>query len=153
MWADEHKRDDWQRTLAADNPESRAEMRSEHVRKSEIEARLVVAEVGGIPLHWGYDCIADGLEHRDAVLDFEFPAAARWITIAGDRLYAGVVNGIKSWVSERRQDLGKEAAVMTLDRRLLWEERMEVLREQTDEVAGAAETAIRATKRIRLGSD
>ncbi|KAL8898105.1 MAG: hypothetical protein Q9192_002252 [Flavoplaca navasiana] len=128
-------------------------MRSAHVRKAEIEAHLVVAEVGGIPLHWGYDCIADGLKHRDAVPDFEVPAAARRITIAGDRLYAGAVNGIKSWALERRRDLGKEAAVMTLDRWLLWEERMEGLREQTEEVAGAAETAIRALKRIRLGSD
>lgn len=96
MWADGHKRDDWRRTLAAENFESRAKMRSTHVRKAEIEARLVVAEVGGIPLHWGYDCIADALEHRDAVPDFEVPAAARWITIAGDRLYVGAVNGIES---------------------------------------------------------
>ncbi|KAL8889965.1 MAG: hypothetical protein Q9215_002834 [Flavoplaca cf. flavocitrina] len=154
MWADEHKRDDWRRTLAAENPESRAKMRSAHVRKAEIEARLVVAEeVGGIPLHWGYDCIADALEHRDAIPDFEVPAAARWITVAGDRLYAGAVNGIESWALERRRALGKEDAVMTVDRWLFWEERLEVLREQTEEVAGAAETAVRALKRIRLGSD
>ncbi|KAL9037223.1 MAG: hypothetical protein Q9180_003842, partial [Flavoplaca navasiana] len=44
MWADEHKRDDWRRTLAAENSESRAKMRSAHVRKADIEARLVVAE-------------------------------------------------------------------------------------------------------------
>ncbi|KAL9005230.1 MAG: hypothetical protein Q9188_001990 [Gyalolechia gomerana] len=134
MWADEHKRDDWRRTLAAEKSKSRAEMRSAHVRKAEIEARLVVAEIGGIPLHWGYDCIADALERRDAVLDFEVPAAARWITIAGDRLYAGAVNGMESWALERRRDLGKEAAVMTLDRWLFWEERMEELQEQMEEV-------------------
>ena len=76
-------------------------------------------------------------------------AAARWITIAGDPLYAGAFNGIESRALERRRELGEEAAVMTLVRWLFWEECMEVLRERTEQVAGAAETAVRAMKRIR----
>ncbi|KAL8938351.1 MAG: hypothetical protein Q9211_003251 [Gyalolechia sp. 1 TL-2023] len=153
MWADEHKLDDWRRTLAAEKSASRAALRSRHVRKAEIEARLVVAEIGGIPLHWGYDCIADALERRDAVLDFEVPAATRWIAIAGDRLYTGAVNRIESWALERRRDWGKEAAVMSLDRWLFWEERMGELQEQTKEVGRATETADRVMKQIRSGSD
>ena len=47
----------------------------------------------GSPLHWRHDCIAEALERRDAVLDFEMPAAVKWIVIAGDCPYAGAVDG------------------------------------------------------------
>ena len=65
------------------------------------------------------------------------------------RPLAGAFNGIESRALERRRELGEEAAVMTLVRWLFWEECMEVLRERTEQVAGAAETAVRAMKRIR----
>ncbi|KAL8941111.1 MAG: hypothetical protein Q9216_002443 [Gyalolechia sp. 2 TL-2023] len=153
MWADEHRRDDWRDILAAEKTASRDEMRTAHVRKAEIEARLVVAGVGGIPLHWGYDCMANALERRDAVLDFEIPAASRWISVAGDELYAGAVNGRESWAVERRRDWGKEAAVMTLDRWVFWEQRMEELQRQTEAVADAVATVDHTMKRIRLSHD
>lgn len=142
-WADEHKRDDWRRTLAASDPADRAALRAKHIRKAEIEARLAVADVGSIPLDWGYDCMADALERRDAVLDFEVPAAAEWVTIAGKGLYAGAVDGKESWALERRRDFGKEAKAMSLMRWLFWETRFEELRQQSEATWYAAKTATR----------
>ncbi|KAL8729396.1 MAG: hypothetical protein Q9166_004789, partial [cf. Caloplaca sp. 2 TL-2023] len=155
MWADEHKRDDWRRTLAAEKSASRADMRAAHVRKAGIEARLAVAGIGGIPLHWGYDCIADALERRDAgvVMDFEIPAAAEWITVAERQLYAGAVNGSKSWALEKRRDFGKEAAGMNVERWLFWEERLNELQRRAEAVVGAAEAADQVMKSIRRGGD
>lgn len=97
MWANIHKPDDWRDALAASDPATRADLRAEYIKKADIEARLTVADVGGFPLDWGYECMADALECRRAVLDFEVPAAARWIASAGRRLYAGAVGGEESW--------------------------------------------------------
>ena len=124
MWGDEHKQDNWRRNLAASEPANRADLQTQHVRKAGIEARLAVADVGGIPLDWGYECIADALERRDAVLDCENFAAAEWIAIAGRRLYAGAVNGEESWALDRRRDFGKESKAMNLERWAFWETRM-----------------------------
>ncbi|KAI9876630.1 MAG: hypothetical protein M1830_006052 [Pleopsidium flavum] len=140
---DEHKRDDWHRTLAASDPAHRADLRAEHVKKAEIEARLAVADVGGIPLDWGYDCVADALESRDAVLDFEIPAAAEWIAIAGKRLYAGAVDCEESWALERRRDFGKEGKAMSLERWSFWKKRMEELLQQSEATRDAAKAAVR----------
>ena len=142
MWADGHKRDDWRRTLAVSDPTNRAQLRVEHVRKAEIEARLAVADVGGIPLDWGYDCIADALESHDAVLDFEIPAAAEWIAIAGKRLHAGAVDGEESWALERRRDCGKECKSMSLKRWSFWEKRLEELSRQSEATRDAANSAV-----------
>lgn len=152
MWADEHKRGHWHDALAAEKGAGRTEMRSVHVRKANVEARLMIAGVGGIPLDWGYECIADALERQDAVVDFEVPAAAEWIAVAGDQLYAGVQTGCKSWALESRRDFGREAAVMTLERWLFWEQRLEELEKQLQVEVGATKPAHQVMKTIRQGS-
>ena len=148
MWSDEHKRDDWRNTLAVIDPTNRADLRAEHIRKAEIEARLVVADVGGIPLDWGYDCIAEALERYNAVLDFEIPAAAKWIAIAGNRLYAGAVDGRESWPLARRRDFGKEAKRMSLKRWSFWKERIEEVQQQSEATEEAAKAAVRDMKAL-----
>jgi Protein of unknown function (DUF3632) len=153
MWADEHKQDHWRRTLSAGDPASRADLRAKHVRKAEVEARLAVANVGGIPMGWGYECIADALERRDAVLDLEVPAAAMWIAIAGERLYAGAVNGEESLALERRRDFGKEAKRMSLERWSFWEKRMEEMLQESQATQDAAKAALSDMKALRPGSD
>lgn len=75
MWADEHQ-DQRGDALSIKDPAKLAEQRARHIRTARVAARLTVANVGDIPLDWAYDCIADALECRDAVLDFELPAAA-----------------------------------------------------------------------------
>jgi hypothetical protein len=67
-----------------------ADIREEHIKRAEIEARFVMVDY--LPLDWGYEVIADALERKDAVLDFEIPAAGQYMEIVGHRLYAGAVN-------------------------------------------------------------
>ncbi|KAA6406615.1 MAG: hypothetical protein FRX48_09547 [Lasallia pustulata] len=148
MWADEHKPDDWRRTLAGSDPTKGAQLRAQHVRKAEIEAQLAVADVGDIPLDWGYDCIADALESYNTVLDFEIPAAAKWIAIAGKRLHAGAVGGKESWALERQRDCGKECKLMNLERWSFWEERLKELFQQSEATQDAANSAIHEMKAL-----
>lgn len=149
MWADTYKRDGWRTTLAVSDTANRAKLRAEHVKKTEIEARLAVANVGDIPLKWGYDCIADALESRDAVLDFEIPAAAEWIAIAGKRLHSGVVDGEESWAFGRRRVCGREGKAMSLERWSFWEKRLEELFQQSEAMQDAAKAAVRDMKALR----
>lgn len=152
MWADEHKQDHWRDTLSIKDPAKRAEQRAQHIRKARVEARLTVANIGGIPLDWGYDCIADALERRNAVLDFEMPAAAEWIAVAGNRLYAGAVDGRESWALERRRDFQKEDAKMSTERWSLWMKRMGELCEKSTIEVDAARAAGRYMEALMAGS-
>ncbi|KAI4093628.1 MAG: hypothetical protein LQ339_007637 [Xanthoria mediterranea] len=153
MWADGHKQGHWRGALAAEKGPRRTEMRSAHVRKANLEARLAVAGISNIPFDWGYECIADALERQDAVVDLEVPAAAEWIAVAGDRLYAGVRTGCKSWALESRRDFGREAPVMTLERWLFWEQRMEELDKQLQAEGEATQSAHHVMKTTRQGGD
>jgi hypothetical protein len=65
--------------------DERNALRKEHVSKAEIEARLVIAGLGGFPLEWGYDVVARALDSSNAELDFDIPAAAEWLVICGQR--------------------------------------------------------------------
>lgn len=152
MWADEHKQDHWRDTLSIKDPAKRVEQRAKHIRKARVEARLTVADVGGIPLDWGYDCIADAVERRNAVLDFEIPAAAEWIAIAGNPLYAGAADGRESWALERRRDFQKENAKMSTERWSFWMQRMKELCEQHESVVDASQAAGRDMEALMAGS-
>ncbi len=146
MWADLHKDDGWRRALAASDPANRDVMRAEHVKKAMLEARMTIAGIGGIPIHWGYDCIADALERRDSVLDFEIAAAAEWIRVAGERLHTGAVDGEESWALERRRDFGKEAKAMSLERWSFWKDRLGQVLQQSKITWDAAEAAAHGMK-------
>lgn len=152
MWSDEHKWQHCRDILAASEPSDRAELRAKHIRKAEAEAHIAVADIGGVPIDWGYECIADALEYRGAVLDFEIPAAAKWLAIAGERLYAGAVDGEESWALKRQRDFGKEAEAMSLERWSFWRERMEELLQQSQAAGEAAQAAVRDMKALDPGS-
>ena len=133
LWADVHKQDSWRNDLSitlssfptsSDRLKKRQELRAAHIRKVNIEARLAVANIGSIPLDWGYDAIADALELDTAVLDFEIPAAKEWIEVAGKELYQGAKEGRESWALSRKRDMGKEDGKMSLMRWEFWEERI-----------------------------
>ncbi|KAL8635185.1 MAG: hypothetical protein Q9228_007299, partial [Teloschistes exilis] len=100
LWADIYKQDAWRTTLSTTTTlcpspsttideekqlQNRQDLRTLHVRKANIEARLAVTNIGSIPLDWGYDTLADALERRTTavVMDFEIPAARQWIEVAG----------------------------------------------------------------------
>ena len=61
-----------------DSMDARQKARALFIRRANIEARLAVANLGGIPLDWGYNAIADALERDDSIfsiMDFEIPIA------------------------------------------------------------------------------
>ncbi|KAL1983252.1 hypothetical protein VTN96DRAFT_350 [Rasamsonia emersonii] len=146
QWSDEHKRGDWRRTISEQQQittSERAALRAKVVKIASIEAQMVAAGVGGIPLDWGYECISEALERSDAVLDFEIPMAAEWFKVAGRLIYEGAVHGERSWALEKRQDLWKGQKEMSLVRWEFWEGRLQGLAEQ-NETRDAAEEALRA---------
>lgn len=153
MWADEHKQYHRLEKLPAGDPANRADLRAKHARNAEVEAQMVMANIGRIPIDWGYECIADALERRNAVLDLEVPAAARWIAIAGKRLYAGAVNSEEIPDLERRRDFGKQEKKMSLERWLFWEKRMEELFQQSEATRNAANAACSDMKVLRQDHD
>ncbi len=152
MWADCYKSDNWRPDLAASDPANRAELRAEHIKRADIEARLTVADVGIFPMDWAYECMADALEHRSAGLDFEVPAAARWIAIVGNQMYAGAVGGEESWALKRPRDFGKESSAMSLERWAFWKKRLGELAQQCEAVRIAAEGAVREMEALERNS-
>lgn len=139
LWADVHKQDSWRSDLSTtlnsssltpdDSLQKRQQLLATHIKKTNVEAHLAVANVGSIPLDWGYDTIADALELDTAVLDFEVPAAREWIKVAGKELYRGAKEGRKSWAL-RRRDFETEEGKMSLSRWEFWEERMKEYEER-----------------------
>ena len=158
LWADVYKQDNWRNDLAttlssssdfSDRLQKRQELRTAHIRKAYIEAHLAVANVGSIPLDWGYDAIADALELDTAVLDFEIPAARTWIDVAGKELYQGAKEGRDSWALSRKRNMRREDGKMSLSRWEFWEERMKEYRERGEVVENAGKRAAEEMRKLR----
>ncbi|KAF1852227.1 uncharacterized protein K460DRAFT_300100, partial [Cucurbitaria berberidis CBS 394.84] len=66
----------WKMDAEATGAPKRDALRDEHIRRAEIEARLVMAGLAGIPIDWGYEVVVGALQCDEALLDFEVPAAA-----------------------------------------------------------------------------
>ncbi|KAL9593350.1 MAG: hypothetical protein Q9219_007592 [cf. Caloplaca sp. 3 TL-2023] len=157
LWADVHKQDDWRNNLSAtlssyhdlgDRLKNRQELRAAHAKKANIEARLAVANVGSIPLDWGYDAIADALELDVAVLDFEIPAAKHWIEVAGKELYQGAKDGRESWALNRKRNREREEVRMSVGRWEFWEGRMREFQEIGKVVEDAGYEAGKEMRRL-----
>ena len=136
-WADEHNRDDWRLVLAAQRrSEEPDKLRALHVKRANVEAQLVVAQVSTIPVDFGLNCICDALEQSDVVVDFEVPAAAEWMAIAGKQIHAAAVDGNESWALWRTRDLwpGREK-VMSRERLMFWETQLRKLLDQPHDEA------------------
>ncbi|KAI1487551.1 hypothetical protein F5X96DRAFT_140808 [Biscogniauxia mediterranea] len=152
LYADIHQSGDWRAAaLRAPDAGERSRLRAYHVRKAAVEARLAAAGLAGIPIDWGYETVADALESSSsaAVLDFEVPAAAEWLRIAGARFREGAARGEASWALARKRDLWAEGEggggeVMTEQRYEFWRGRLEELRSQAEVTLRAAEAALRA---------
>lgn len=156
LWSDSYQSGSWRRAAAATNGPARGALRERHVRKAEIEARLATAGLGGIPIDWGYEVVADALESSNALLDFEVPAAARWVVICGQRFRQGAENGEESWALKPHvttssmtpsRDLWETSSdqVMSLGRWSWWERRLRELQQGNQGVVQeAAATALDA---------
>ncbi|KAJ5163516.1 uncharacterized protein N7500_005346 [Penicillium coprophilum] len=133
-WSDGWKQGHWREALATRDPATRAERRHAHVHQAFVEASCAMAAPGPnakdglLPLDWGYECISEALECQDAVWDFEVPAAAVWIKIAGERLREGAKKGEESWALEREGRLWT-AGPMSMDRWNFWMKKLEDVEE------------------------
>ncbi|EFQ27848.1 hypothetical protein CGRA01v4_13338 [Colletotrichum graminicola] len=158
LWADSYQSGSWRRAAAAATGPERDALRDIHVRKAEVEARLVAAGVGGIPIDWGYEVVVDALESSNALLDFEVPAAAKWLIFCGGRFRQGAEDGEESWALKSHvttssttpsRDLCKAFSnqALSLERWLLWEERLRELQGNLGVVREAATTALDAMRK------
>ncbi|KAI1374221.1 hypothetical protein F4677DRAFT_461534 [Hypoxylon crocopeplum] len=142
---------DWyELAIKADSLE-RSRLRDNHVKKAAIEAVLVVLGIGGIPIDWGYETVADALEYSNALLDFQVPAAAEWLKIAGRRFREGAAKEEHSWAFNRQRDLLDAGNLMTLDRYLFWRKRLDDIRSQSEATVEAATAAVERIERELLG--
>ncbi|KAJ6127348.1 hypothetical protein N7523_002960 [Penicillium sp. IBT 18751x] len=147
-WSDGWKQSHWRKALATRDPATRAKRREAHVHLAFVEASCAMAapgpnaEDGVLPLSWGYECISDALECQDAVWDFEVPAAAVWIKVAGERLREGAKNGEKSWALEREGRLWT-AGPMSMDRWNFWLERLEEIEKIGKAISTSASEGLR----------
>lgn len=119
MWADEHKQGHWRSALAVSDPRLRSDMALAHVHKATVEAKCALK--GVMPLDWGFEAVSDALEDGNAVWDFEVPAAAMWLRIAGAELRRGP-EGRSSWALEKKGRLW--TGPMTEDRWTWWGSRL-----------------------------
>ncbi|KKY34674.1 hypothetical protein UCDDA912_g05336 [Diaporthe ampelina] len=159
LWADSYQSGSWRKAAAAANGPARDALRDTHVRKAEIEARLAAAGVGGIPIDWGYEVVADALESSNALLDFEVPAAARWLVICGQRFRQGAQDGEESWALKPHatasstipsRDLWEAPSgqALGLDRWSSWEGRLRELQGEQGVVQDAATMALGAMGKV-----
>ncbi|KAJ5545089.1 hypothetical protein N7535_006524 [Penicillium sp. DV-2018c] len=147
-WADGWKQGHWRKALTTRDPATRAKRREAHVHLAFVEASCAMAapgpnaEDGLLPLSWGYECISDALECQDAVLDFEVPAAAVWIKVAGERLREGAKKGEASWALKREGRLWK-AGPMSMDRWNFWLQRLEEIEKIGKVISSTASEGLR----------
>lgn len=155
LWADSYQSGCWKDTATASCGPERDALRDTHVRKAEVEARFVMAGLGDITIDWGYEVVADALESSAALLDFEVPAAARWLVICGHRFRQGAEDGEKSWALKSRITKSSRACspnlwkassdqIMSLDRWSWWEGRLRELQGKDGVIQDAATTALDA---------
>ncbi|KAJ5530067.1 hypothetical protein N7527_003460 [Penicillium freii] len=147
-WADGWKQSHWRKALATRDPATRAKRREAHVHQAFVEASCAMAapgpnaEDGLLPLSWGYECISEALECQDALWDFEVPAAAMWIKVAGERLREGAKKGEKSWALEREGRLWT-AGPMSMDRWKFWLQRLEEIEKIGKVISSTASKGLR----------
>ncbi|KAL3471428.1 hypothetical protein BJX99DRAFT_237410 [Aspergillus californicus] len=147
-WSDIWKPMHWRGAVATRDPTTRAKRCEAHVHLAFVEASCAMAapgpdaEDGILPLSWGYECLSEALECQDPVWDFEVPAAAVWIKIAGDRLIEGAKKGEQSWALERPGRLWLPGP-MSMDRWNFWLERLEEIERIGKAISTTASEALR----------
>ncbi|KAG9201249.1 hypothetical protein G6514_005980 [Epicoccum nigrum] len=137
LWADTYPSWAWRGFVSGSAGPRREELLATHIRRAEVEARLVRAGLGGLTLGWGYEAVADALERGDAVRAFEVPAAAAWVVLCAGLFKRGAESGERSWGlrAKRERDLWRgEGEEMSLERWAFWGGRLRALQEDGGEV-------------------
>ncbi|KAH8658169.1 hypothetical protein BX600DRAFT_500166 [Xylariales sp. PMI_506] len=115
------------------------------VRRAEVEARLAEGDLAGIPIDWGYECVADALERSQAVGVAEVPVACKWIKFAGERFRKGIEKGETSWALGRDRDLWRDKRMrdkMGTERWEFWIQRLKTL-ESDEKLPGVVKNIVR----------
>ncbi|KJZ69559.1 hypothetical protein HIM_11052 [Hirsutella minnesotensis 3608] len=146
-WSDSWKQSHWRKALATSSPDTRVRRRQAHLHRALAEASCAVAtaadppggaESGLLPLSWGYECVSDALECRQGVVwDFEIPAAATWLRVAGARMLEGAKKGEKSWALEREGSLWPPGP-MSVERWEYWKTRLQDIESMGHDISEAA---------------
>jgi hypothetical protein len=124
--------EDWRALYkAAESPERKRIIREDQIRKAAVEACLVAAGLGGIPIDWGYDAVANALERSDALFEVEVPVAVEWLNRASRCFEAGAAKEERSWALEKSRDLWQGESIMTHARYSFWAERLDALQPHT----------------------
>jgi hypothetical protein len=154
LWSDSYQSGSWKKNVKDTDGQDRDTLRNEHVRKAEIEARLYNADLAGIPIDWGYEAVADALESRTALLDFEVLAAAEWLVLCGHTFRKGAEKSERSWALKPRsasswQDSTKASSdqVMSVERWSLWYQRLREIETESEMIQAAAKRAQAAMRR------
>ncbi|KAF1922810.1 uncharacterized protein M421DRAFT_426551 [Didymella exigua CBS 183.55] len=133
LWADVNPSYCWRGIADGSVGKRRDEIRNNHVRRAEVEAKLADAGLAGVTIHWGYEVVADALESSNAILDFEVPAAVEWLVVCGEMFRDGArrmeqSRGLRGGCEPPR-DLweAEDDTVMTMKRWKFWKERLREL--------------------------
>ena len=149
MWADLKVSNNWRGEIGNWASEQYKGVREDFIEQAKTEAQFVVADVGGIPISWGLRCICDAFERRDAVLDFEMPAAKEWLQMAGDLIFQNSDCDVSGDLSER--DLWKQEGEERKQRWNFWKGRLHSMAESEEltlRIKEAARKALEAMESI-----
>ena len=152
LWADMTVSGNWRRRVSSWDPKQREEVRQDFIREASIEAQLCIANISGVSLEWGLGTICDALEDKDAVLDFEIPAAKEWFQAAGKQIFEQANDGIDGYLRERNLWHKGETEK---GRWVFWKQRLRSLAEnkdQSEEVRTAAKMAYANTVAAEIAS-
>lgn len=161
-WSDSWRQSHWREALKTRDPRTRDTRRAAHVHHAFVEATCATAgtginsqapdsaEGGVLPLSWGYDCLSDALEQQESVIwDFEVPAAAIWIRVAGRRIVEGATSNETSWALEREGRLWPPGP-MSINRWQFWLNRLDGAKTFGGETRRAVEDALACAKDMAL---
>ncbi|OAA77141.1 hypothetical protein LEL_03964 [Akanthomyces lecanii RCEF 1005] len=161
-WSDSWKQSHWREALETRDPRTRDKRRAAHVHRAFVEATCAMAgtglnsqapdsaEDGVLPLSWGYECLSDALEQQEGVVwDFEVPASAVWIRVAGRRIVEGAMSKETSWALEREGRLWPPGP-MSIDRWHFWLKRLDGAKKFGGDTCRAAENALACAREMTL---
>lgn len=128
MWADSFQWGEWRHQVEdhPDDTDVRRHLREKYTHIASMEAHLADEEVGSINLEWGYECLTDALERKDAVPDIQIPMAAEWLKRLARQIYKDSLDEIEDWPFKRDYlDLRKGGNAMSLERWQAWKDQLE----------------------------
>lgn len=147
LWADRSV-DNWRGSSRKWGPEQREGVRQDFILQARIETQLFLAQLNGFDLAPALGMICDALECKDAVLDYEIPAAKEWFTNVGEPLREGSKGEMVTFLRQRDLWDGESTSMSRWD---FWKSRLQSIAESQDsgpEVREAARTAYEATETL-----